>query len=123
VVKIYLAARWALREHLLPQVAEIEARGHLCTSRWITEVAPETPPAIAARIDLTNIHGSDVLILLADEPDCDDPNAISGGRHFESGYACALGLRVFVVGRPQNVFHHDHRVRVVATLEEALDAL
>lgn len=45
---------------------------------------------------------------------------MTGGRHFESGYAVCSGKVVFVLGDPENVFHHMPQVRCVPTVMEIL---
>ena len=47
-----------------------------------------------------------------------DAGYMSGGRHVEWGYAIARGLHLWLVGFPENVFHHVRRAQVFASVDE-----
>jgi hypothetical protein len=54
----------------------------------------------AAR-DIKQLDDADMIIVLTDG--CE---AVSGGMHFEAGYAYAKGKRLIVIGPRVNVFYH-----------------
>ena len=48
---------------------------------------------------------------------------VRGGRHIEFGYAMAQGKPLFIVGRPENVFHKLSYVDVVDDIVELIEHL
>lgn len=135
---VYLAAPYALRDHLRDLVAELELLDHRCTSSWLVETQAIAAGTVGATTDLTDgacdvhvandlrdIRRSDVLVVWTwgaanSEADC---LVNSGGRHIETGVALALDKRVIVIGEPENIFHRAAFVDVVETWHEACLAL
>lgn len=128
-MKIYLAARYGRREELCGYRAELEAMGHVVTSRWLNgdhQVSddglslPGTPRQARqfADDDLVDLCDSDAIVSFS-EPPRSVPNR--GGRHVEFGIGIGLtvalqtlddvtGLprtapHLVVVGHRENVFH------------------
>lgn len=122
-LRIYIATRkqenaWPVRERLI-------AAGHICTSTWLDERDYVSMPkneatryGIATR-DLVEIASSDALVLIS-EP---DGAYVPGGKHVEFGFALALGLRIFVLGVPENVFHWHLAVVRCESPEELVSVL
>lgn len=121
-MKIYIAAPFRMQEDVRKKALDLERRGHECTSTWRFETPKGDGSesehrehyASAARTDLCDIDRADVLVLLAGL-------SPSGGKHFETGYAYHAGLRVYLVGPSENVFHW--LIERYATWEEFLEAL
>lgn len=129
-MRIYLAARYSRREELLGYRTDLEAAGHLVTSRWLAgahqwdplaagiespETAMETIPIEAVRFatdDVEDVAAAELLIAFTERPRAN--LASRGGRHVELGLALAWGKPVVIVGPRENVFctlpgiiHHD----------------
>jgi nucleoside 2-deoxyribosyltransferase len=108
-MKVYLAARFEQKTELKALVP-LFADHHLeVYSRWLDEdIHPnsqlsELTPAYCAeqaQVDLDDIDECDLFVLFADAV----PKTIRGGKHVECGYAIAQGLRVVVIGLPENIF-------------------
>lgn len=112
-MKIYLAARYSRNAEMRGVRDVLESLGHEVTSRWIechagkylTSFTPEVlngdPEYCAAvgRHDVEDIESADMLISFT------DASGGKGGRHWEHGYAAALGKRIAVVGPREHIFH------------------
>lgn len=133
-LNVYLAAPYALRDHLRDLSQELELLGHRCTSSWLIEKQPITAGTVGATTDLTDgacdvhvandlrdIGRSDVLVVWTWDAAMTEADCIvnSGGRHIETGAALALGKRVLVIGPPENIFHRSTKVDVVEDWHEA----
>ena len=100
---------------------ELERLGHECTSRWITsdskfgssDYSDDERIRLALMDEEDVRRGIDGLILLAEMPG----HFVPGGKHVETGIALALGHRVYVVGRRENVFHWHPQVTVFESTE------
>ena len=110
---IYLAARYSRREELLRYAADLEARGHTITSRWLAGnhqiddagLSVEAARAERERFateDWADLCAADACISFTEAPRSSNSR---GGRHVEYGAALALGLWCVVVGPRENVFH------------------
>lgn len=139
---IYLAARYSRREELLEYRAQLEALGHIVTSRWLNgshqidgngqpigdagERAVETGSRhdLArhfAQEDVEDVVNAECVISFTEQPRV--PGSSRGGRHVEFGIAQALGKRQIVVGYRENVFHWLAGVEFFPSWAEALAAL
>jgi nucleoside 2-deoxyribosyltransferase len=121
-MKFYLAGSYGRREELEGYAKELEALGHTVTSRWLSgahdkewghlENQDPTSDACApyAKLwsdeDLADVRDADVLILFADN------HNVRGGKHFEAGYATALGKHVHVIGHAELTFHRIETVHI-----------
>jgi len=121
LMKIYLAARYSKAELLAAIEEKLAGMGYTITSRWM-HGRPDRSDAellaaiaggeVAARIfvhdrrraALTELAAADLFLEFTDE------GSSSGGRHFEAGYAAALGLERWIVGPVENVFQTDPEV-------------
>lgn len=104
-MKIYIAARYEQKPVMVEVRRVLHEAGHLVTSRWLNNknniaVVTGDLGRQYAMIDLEDIVAADILLLFT-EPG----NYSRGGRHFEAGYAFALGRKVYVIGQPENLFH------------------
>ena len=106
-MKIYLAARYSRQAELRGYADQLRAAGFDVTATWLdcneASDAAGTPASLRAwaEQDLADVQRSEALIAFT-EPD--DAPVSSGGRHVEMGYALALGVPVYVVGPPENIF-------------------
>lgn len=108
---VYLAARYARREELDKYAEQLRKVGITVTARWLDEkypsdsglndLSPEENKAVSAK-DLDDIRDSDAFVLFTEQP---TEAHVRGGRHFESGFAQAIGKHVITVGPRENIFH------------------
>jgi hypothetical protein len=116
-MKYYLAARYSRAEEMRGYAAQLEALGHVVTSRWIHGHG-DRPDMHLAWEDLADLVGAEMLIFFSDEPDAKTRGR--GGRHVEFGIAVGRAMPILIVGRRENVFHHLPAMHQVDTWEEAL---
>ena len=109
-MKIYLAARYSRMEELRGYADELEAAGHIITSRWIRgdNGIPETAAVDMesqrfALEDYRDLSAADTVISWTEPPRVE--STARGGRHVEFGLALAMGKRLVVVGPRENLFH------------------
>ena len=113
--RIYVAARFALKESVAIMVGHLERLGHTVVSDWHLEIHPPTvkvqdlPPhencALATK-DLAQVRDATALVFLSEHP---DTATVRGGRHVEFGIALERGIPILVLsptGDPENVFHY-----------------
>lgn len=114
-MKFYIAAPMQQQHQALAWMRTLEASGHECTARWITngEEDPAVPQAYWANIDLADIHAADAVILMTGVE-----GSSRGGRHFEFGYAYHAGKRCIVCGPRESVFHHLERIEQADIIED-----
>lgn len=121
-MKIYLSAAWYRREEMQQFRVRLQGEGFDVKSRWLDEGAIGLAHSEAAEIDLDDISDCDVFVTFTEDS---RSHYFSGGRHVELGFAIGLGLKVYVAGAPENVFHLApgvERVGDQGTLIEALHA-
>lgn len=98
--KVYLAAPWPLRGAAREVREELNSAGIAVTSKWL-DVA-HTDQAVNAVMDIGDIRDADAVVLI-------NPsgyrNIGTGGRHYECGYAAAIGMPLFILGNKSQVFH------------------
>jgi nucleoside 2-deoxyribosyltransferase len=126
-VRIYLASRYSRYLEMQAYRADLEAAGHVVTSRWINGdhqiddaglslQAKEEERIRFAQEDLHDLVTSDCVISFTEAPRSSNSR---GGRHVEYGMALALGKRCIVVGHRENVFHCLPTVEFFQTWDEA----
>ena len=118
-MRIYLAARYSRREELNDYKADLEAMGHVVTSRWLSgehkwdgegvehsenDDMLTVPPEIAQRFAMDDLEDIDVADALIAFTEVARTGPARGGRHVELGYALGRDLIVFAVGPVENVF-------------------
>ncbi len=102
-MKIYLASNYSTHPEMREHAKTLEALGHEITSEWINGTHGGDDRALYAQIDLRDVDAADAIIFFAEAP---EGSRTRGGKHVEFGYALAKGKRIFLVGKPVNVFHH-----------------
>jgi hypothetical protein len=115
-MKIYLCAMYARLEWLQPFRREIEACGHECTAQWLT-TDDQQCPADGAAMDVEDVRRSDAIICFTEHPSV---GYTTGGRWVEFGIALALGIPIYIVGPPENVFCHLSHIHVYQYFPDAL---
>ena len=126
-MRVYLSSPYWMRCRLELYAQDLARAGHYVTSRWIRGFYDEyyvgPLEGEEARENLEDIRAADVLIVVT-PLDHDGYYDTRGGHHFESGYALALGKRIFLVGDPTHIFHSLPGVRWFADWsQKVLDAL
>lgn len=123
-MKVYIAAPFGARNLAKWARTILDGYGITSTARWLDlhgdEKIDDEGLRTEAYEDLRDIEASDALVLLND--------AVlaplgQGGKHFETGYAIALGKPVFVIGKPTNVFHYICEVITLDTLDQFIKFL
>lgn len=114
-MKIYLAGRYERRLELVNIAKELKQFGHEITSRWLDGSHDNAPRQECALVDIEDIINADGILLITE-----NQGATRGGRHFEFGYAYALGKTCIILGEPENVFHYLPEVEVFAELKDVL---
>jgi nucleoside 2-deoxyribosyltransferase len=118
---VYLAGRYSRKNELRECAAELEACDYPITSSWLKEhydpnvqlkeITDEDNRKIAEQ-DVFDIERAEAMVFFAEDQDAQPPR---GGRHVELGYALALGLKLFVIGAKENIFHFLPCVKVYPT--------
>jgi len=116
---VYLCARWGRQAEMREHAETLVNTGHRVSSRWIHEPLGEDQSE-AAEADLSDIDQANVVICFTESPEV---GYTTGGRHYEMGYAGAIGTRTIVVGPREHVFCHLRNIEVVETLEAAIERL
>lgn len=126
-LKVYVAARWDDRDHALLMKKEIESRGLICTSTWLTPHDDQSMDALKAKSDAVNqarqraikdyqdIDASDCLLVYSNRKGFRNG---TGGKHCEVGYAHGKGKPVFLLGERENIFHYHPLSKVIAGLSD-----
>ena len=132
---VYLAGPYAARARLNVFAEDLRAMLVEVTASWLNETHDITPGTVNAATDLSDAdvakHASDDLddignadlLILITATVAGVPNATSGGRHVETGFALAMPIPVLVVGQPENVFHRlgaDQGVFIAKDWQDAL---
>jgi len=123
-MNVYIAGRFARKLELQVYAARLRREGHTVTSRWLRgHNATESHEKLKlfAEEDLQDVHAADMVLLFTDGGDTD--GGYSGGRHWECGYAFALGKKVWIVGPKENVFHHLEGVVAFERFEWAIQQI
>lgn len=102
-------ARVVSRWHTDPNAAEVAAAARVAAPA--TEVA-----LVAAARNLEDIDASDVFVVLT------TGLPARGGRHFETGYACARGKQIVIVGPVEHAFQR-LATTVISDASQLTDAL
>ena len=111
-LRIYIAARISRRHEAHDLGRQLQALGHVITSRWMRPDADHVAPSEESKEvaypdrqrfaleDLADLTHSDCVILLGEPP----RNTSRGGRLVEFGIALGFGCRVIVIGHRETVF-------------------
>jgi nucleoside 2-deoxyribosyltransferase len=114
-MKVYLAAAWSRRAEIEEVAVRLRKLGVEVTSNWLTEEKAQQTGAMEkflrdrAYLDLNDVACADAIVRFTDPEFIAKAAYVatslaSGARHFEMGYAKALGKTMYVVGGKQNVF-------------------
>ena len=117
-MRIYIAAPWEHRKEAALAAIALRNAGFTITSRWYDEPNNSILPMTAyheALQDLSDIGCAQTLLVLN--------FAYSEGKAVETGYALHAGLAIIVVGERTNIFHYHPRVRLVSSLDAAIEVL
>lgn len=123
VVTFYIAGSFKRGPSLIPFRDALITQGHRVTSNWLERsLNPDTwlSEADAAREDIYDINRSNVLIHFTEKPDV---GYMTGGRHWETGYAWGIGKQIIFIGPRENVFHFLPNQMQFDTAEEFLAEL
>jgi len=124
VMSVYLCAAWPRQAALRTYRDRLVAAGIGVTSSWLdlTGPLPATPEEARATalLDLGDLARADVVLAFTETPSA---GYLTGGRHVELGYALALGKPIWLIGSPENVFHHHPLVDHVLDANDVLGAL
>jgi nucleoside 2-deoxyribosyltransferase len=127
---IYLAGPYTSRDKLAEYRSQLIRIGYTVRARWLDgqhevsvnpQVEADADPkerARWAREDFQDVTACDILVAFTSA--AVGGGGTSGGRHAETGYALALGKRVILVGKPENVFHWLTEVNRVPDWNEAV---
>jgi len=123
-MRIHLAARYDRRFEMLGVAARLFGAGHDVTSRWIEGDRGE-PQRAAALQDLGDLWRAECLVSFTEPPEAGGPRtaAARGGRHVELGVGLARGIRLYIVGPRENLFHHLPGIEVCATVDDLVGRL
>lgn len=122
-MKVYLAARYSMRDKLREYANELEELEIDNTARWLDETIPgssnldDMPKSFflsAAINDVEDIKAADAVVLFTVDPKI---ATMRGGRHFESGLAYGMGKPLVICGPEENIFHMLPNVTVCADWE------
>lgn len=131
-MKIYVAAPWAEKQCARKAATVLTEAGHVITSDWLNEGERDYGNGYYGALDhrcsdhavdlqeraiqdISDIRQSEAMVLLNAHK--------SEGKTVETGMAIILGIPVFVVGKPTNVFHYLDLVRCYDSLEEVINAI
>lgn len=122
-MRIYIASTYGSMTEMRSVKKFLEDDDHVVTARWI-DGGEEGPGGrsmeAAAHMDIDDIQRADALFYMARPV---GSASVGGGRHWEFGYAYALGKRCVVVGQREIVFCHLRGLEVYSNLTEAREAL
>jgi hypothetical protein len=130
VSRIYLAARYSRRVELCGYRDQLSELGYVVVGRWLdgnhqiddyglSVEAKASERERFASEDLADLLSSQAVIAFTEIPRSSNSR---GGRHVEFGIALGRGMRVFVVGPRENVFHCLPIVPVFDTFTELLES-
>lgn len=117
-MKIYLAAMWSMRMHMVEAAERLTAQGHTITSRWLNDAHTQGTEAECAQIDLDDIDAADAILFFSAGPR--GTMFSGGGRCIEFGYAIARRKSLILIGKPESVFHMLPQVTIMESLVEFL---
>jgi len=120
---LYLASKYSRRDELREVAKRLDTYGIKITSSWLAEnyslnvamkdIDVNTHQELA-KTDLDDIVRANGFLFFAEDQNAQPPR---GSRHVEFGYALAQGLQMYVIGEPENIFHHLPNVHCYPTLD------
>lgn len=128
-MKLYLAARYNLKDAMREVRDFLTSDGHEVTAQWI-DVEHESDKAITvtdemrveyAVMDVEDVLRADLLVAFSDPREA---KFGGGGRHVEFGIALQAGKGIIVVGpKGEHIFHYWPGVEHVADVDALVERL
>lgn len=116
--KFYFASSFARKPEIVEYAAQLVAKGHEVTSRWLFEdheadvtqpgeLNPDTGPGLQfANDDILDIQRSDAVVWFSSTTgDGQQLSKGRGGRHTEFGLSLAFMKPIYLIGERENAFH------------------
>jgi hypothetical protein len=123
-MRAYLAASYRRKEQIRAAADYLESIGVEIISDWhkeiyspiidIRDLSYRTNQGVAVK-DCKQVQQCDTLIFWSEDPNVQPPR---GGRHVEFGIALALGKRIIIVGKRENIFHFLPQVNFIEHVED-----
>ena len=120
-MRIYVTASFSRREEVVGVTMELIQAGHEVTSSWALDESPSRAfPGNAedleincakALVNLKEIDRSDMLICLGDK------EYVRGGKHFETGYGYAQGVKVYIIGHAELMQHFLPNITILSDID------
>jgi hypothetical protein len=118
-MRVYFAARFSKRFELRQFRHQLEALGHIVTSRWLdAECEDPDKLALCAQEDLVDVITADTILNFTEEPRSDS----RGARHCEFGIGLALNKRLVIIGPREHAFHFLPQVACHAAWADFLES-
>jgi hypothetical protein len=116
-MRFYFAARFSKRFALRQFRQQLEAMGHICTSRWL-DAEREDPATLGfcAQEDFIDTVTADMIVNFTEEPRGNS----RGARHCEFGIGLALNKKLVIVGPREHAFHFLPQVECFASWADFL---
>lgn len=120
---VYLAGSYGRREELYNYAVDcVDHKNINFVSSWLfskPKVSDDgagggANPARFAKVDIEDIMLADIFVVFS-EP---DGSYARGGKHFETGFAYAMGRKCVVVGKNEHVFHSLKNIEHFDTWED-----
>lgn len=119
-MNVYIGASFVRREEI-KELVRPRCRDHWeIVSSWLDQTETEYPGPKKledyCKRDLKEIKCCDIFVEFNDDP---EPGMSGGGRSTELGLAIQLEMKIIVIGKRTNVFHHLPCVRLARDWSEA----
>lgn len=126
-MKIYIAASYLRRDDAKRLRARLRDAGHVIICRWIDGPEPVEQYIHSDALmeefcskDFEDVIKAQALVCITgDAPG----QKTRGGKHTEFGIALGTGMRVFLLGPREQIFHWHRAVRIAATESELIALL
>ncbi len=121
-MRCYVGGPYSWREKIREFIVELETLGIESTTSWIYETAAlnatldqftDEENQKTAEVDIEDIKRANVVVVFTIDPL--GPPKPRGGRHWETGYAYALGKEIVLVGPMENIFSYLPEIKVFAS--------
>jgi hypothetical protein len=119
-MRYYFAARFSKRFALRQFRQQLEALGHIVTSRWL-DASGEDPDnlGLCAQEDLIDVITADIIVNFTEKPRGNS----RGARHCEFGIGLGLNKRLILIGPLEHAFHFLPEVQCFASWADFLGRL
>lgn len=114
-MRVYLAAAYRRADEIRQIALRLGVLGIETTSRWVYGWGVGNPRRHEVAMgDLEDIRRANLLLFFAED---ETAGYMSGGRHVEFGIAIERGMRIHVIGKPENLFHQLRGVLCFSNLD------